>query len=477
MKYTRCLVLIIAAALFGVGFPQDAHPAAAQGGQDACPSLVQQALALADEACSGLTRNTACYGYTQVVATGWDAAALPNFASPGDTADLTRLASLATAPLDTATNQWGVAVLSLRADLPEMLPGQNVTFVLFGDAHLRSDVPPEAMAAPPPTCTAQVERAVNVRGGPGMQYPALGTAIGGENVTVTGRNQAGDWLRISFQGRNGWVYAPLLTLNCPLATLRAVTAEDANAYTAPMQAFYLTTGVGEPACAEAPRDGLLVQSPEGVTVHFRVNGVEIALSSTVFMRAEDENHLVIGVLDGHVDVISAGERTTLEVGYRLALSADAPPGQPEPWSNAVIRALPVRLLPHRITVPLIVPGTAAWVDSGVSVSAGQRFTLRAAGLVHPCTNLALPNCTFYGPVGGAGIASAVDPDPENVARYPLPNAQIPALVGRIGEGAPFLVGAGGAFTAEANGVLKFQVNDSPLDNNAGAFIVVITVVE
>ena len=33
---------------------------------------------------------------------------------------------------------WGVAVMSLQADIPNTLPGQNVTFILFGDVMIEN---------------------------------------------------------------------------------------------------------------------------------------------------------------------------------------------------------------------------------------------------------------------------------------------------------------------------------------------------
>ena len=53
---------------------------------------------------------------------------------------------------------------------------------------------------------------VNVRSGPGTNYPVVGRVSQGQTFTPDGRNQAGDWLRFSFTGGQGWVYAPLMTL-------------------------------------------------------------------------------------------------------------------------------------------------------------------------------------------------------------------------------------------------------------------------
>jgi hypothetical protein len=51
---------------------------------------------------------------------------------------------------------------------------------------------------------------------------------------------------------------------------------------------------------------------------------------------------------------------------------------------------------------------------------------------------------------------------------PLPSAPVGALVGRIGDGKPFLVGYGARFRAGEEGVLKFTINDVGLEDNTGA---------
>ncbi|MDI9549243.1 MAG: SH3 domain-containing protein, partial [Chloroflexota bacterium] len=70
-----------------------------------------------------------------------------------------------------------------------------------------TDTPPPP---PPPTPTPAAEVIINtnmnVRGGPGTNYNIIGAASAGERYVVTGRNDAGNWWQIDFQGQNGWVF-------------------------------------------------------------------------------------------------------------------------------------------------------------------------------------------------------------------------------------------------------------------------------
>ena len=52
---------------------------------------------------------------------------------------------------------------------------------------------------------------VNVRAGPGTGYAVMGTAAPGEWYRITGKNSDGDWWQINYNGRSGWLYAPLVT--------------------------------------------------------------------------------------------------------------------------------------------------------------------------------------------------------------------------------------------------------------------------
>lgn len=70
-------------------------------------------------------------------------------------------------------------------------------------------VPPATTPTPGPIVT--INNNMNVRGGPGTNYPVVGTASSGQQFPITGKNPAGDWWKISFSGKDGWVYGQLVT--------------------------------------------------------------------------------------------------------------------------------------------------------------------------------------------------------------------------------------------------------------------------
>lgn len=55
----------------------------------------------------------------------------------------------------------------------------------------------QTVATKPATTTATANRNANLRGGPGTNYPVAGGVRTGQALTITGRNQAGDWLQLA----------------------------------------------------------------------------------------------------------------------------------------------------------------------------------------------------------------------------------------------------------------------------------------
>ncbi|MBZ0288784.1 MAG: hypothetical protein K8I30_14295 [Anaerolineae bacterium] len=117
--------------------------------QTDCPAIVQTALDAAEVLCQNTGRNQACYGNIDI--TAQPQTDVPNFRFQvvGDTVNVSDLQSLKLSPMNEQTGAWGVALLRLQANLPDTLPGQNVTFLLFGDVEISSAVDPSDTAQKP----------------------------------------------------------------------------------------------------------------------------------------------------------------------------------------------------------------------------------------------------------------------------------------------------------------------------------------
>jgi len=108
-----------------------------------------------------------------------------------------------------------------------------------------------------------------------------------------------------------------------------------------------------------------------------------------------------------------------------------------------------------------VEGTRGWTDTGITVRRGQRVSFNTTGKV-----------AFRS--GG----DAVGPDgnfSEDKAGAPVPAAGVGALIGRVGNGAPFAIGANSqALMMPAAGRLFLGINDANTSDNSGNFSVTIS---
>ena len=77
---------------------------------------------------------------------------------------------------------------------------------------------PTAIPEPPtevPSPTSEVSKltanaGVNVRSGPGTNYPQVGRLQAGQTFVITGKNPTGDWWQFDFNGQSGWVLGELV---------------------------------------------------------------------------------------------------------------------------------------------------------------------------------------------------------------------------------------------------------------------------
>lgn len=77
--------------------------------------------------------------------------------------------------------------------------------------------PAQPTDTPAPTGPASVTLLtdMNVRGGPGTNYPVIGPGPAGESSPVVGRNSDGSWLQVEYPSSDGtgWVYAELVQVS------------------------------------------------------------------------------------------------------------------------------------------------------------------------------------------------------------------------------------------------------------------------
>lgn len=65
---------------------------------------------------------------------------------------------------------------------------------------------PAAVVAAAPSATGTVRTALRVRSGPGIRYQIAQVAVAGSSVNIVGRDTTGAWLKVQYNGAEGWMY-------------------------------------------------------------------------------------------------------------------------------------------------------------------------------------------------------------------------------------------------------------------------------
>jgi len=103
-----------------------------------CDDVIDQATDVIYEACGSTSRNEVCYGNVNADITARTGRTLDRFEHVGDIVPLADVANIELTAFDELTGEWGVALMRVQANLPDTLPGQNVTVLAFGGVSLNN---------------------------------------------------------------------------------------------------------------------------------------------------------------------------------------------------------------------------------------------------------------------------------------------------------------------------------------------------
>jgi hypothetical protein len=73
---------------------------------------------------------------------------------------------------------------------------------------------------PVPVARLTAGQNVNIRRGPGTNYPVIGSLRAGQSYDITGKNAAGTWWQLTFNGQPGWVIASLVSASGDAGTVQ-----------------------------------------------------------------------------------------------------------------------------------------------------------------------------------------------------------------------------------------------------------------
>ncbi len=250
------------------------------------------------------------------------------------------------------------------------------------------------------------------------------------------------------------------------------------------RSLLLQSGENPPSCPAGANTAIFRTDP-GVTTTLTVNGVGLTLAGAVaVVQALPGEEMRVMVLRGTVLVSAAGASQTVGVGQTTAipmggengLVAAGPPSPPAAFDPALIRYVPISACIDRIDVP----AGQRWTSTNIRLEAGQSFVLMASGLVRTIESLPWASPAGHPPADciAAGRDDWGDCKCRTLPKWgtcSMDETATMILLARVGDGEPFIVGAGGVFTAAESGVLQLGPNDNFFDDNVGSFHAIVIV--
>jgi uncharacterized protein YraI/predicted small lipoprotein YifL len=98
-------------------------------------------------------------------------------------------------------------------------PTATPTAVTASPTGSENEADPSPAAQEPRPQAVVIVDGLNIREGPGTDFTVVGGLARDNRVTLLARNEAGDWLQIERAEGTGWIYAPLVETDTPIAEL------------------------------------------------------------------------------------------------------------------------------------------------------------------------------------------------------------------------------------------------------------------
>lgn len=276
-------------------------------------------------ACESLQPNEICFGQASVELLA-DCEPVLTFDTPGELMSLDGVCVI-------RTYDSGMALMDIRPDT------DSVFIAAVGEIEMQT-VSGAAVGMP-----AILEVATDVYSGPGSQYAIIGSLDAGTEILVNACNCTRNWLRIvQADGTVGWVAARRVSLD---DTTLPEVAPDTPVY-GHWQAFTLTTG--------DQRSGILIQTQDE-PIPLQINGVQLDIDSTAFVRVTPADLMEIDVLAGQARIRTGERVVTVPAGGHVLIplaEQNVPVGNMmvELYDRDHIATLPLALLPQSIN-PMI----------------------------------------------------------------------------------------------------------------------------
>lgn len=296
--------------------------------QRLCEALVDNAMLQASENCIERDGEMSCYAYDNLSATHFDQSHLGTFIAPGNVADLATVHTIQSAAIDLEEDEWGVAYLQTRANLPTVTADESVRLFMLGEVFMENAIEGNPSISVDVVFITTTDGAL-LRDSPTDTGVTIATA---PNALVLEANALSDdrlWLRTSYEGQTAWVKRDELFPNdaidgLPLASAAAIdTTSSSNSA---FGSLYFSTG-GDSDCQEAPNT-LVIQTPLGQPTDLTINDIPIQFGSTVamgFSTVDGQDVMWITVIEGKVTLYPNTPQAVVIEGNHTTQAVVSPP--------------------------------------------------------------------------------------------------------------------------------------------------------
>lgn len=336
-------VLTLGLLLFGIGFAPVATIA------QACTPNLPQYIVRALRACRDLERNTACYGNGTVTPLMFEAAVEADlvFESSGDQISIDALQAITTGQTPLTSDTWGIATLTVQANLLAEQPRRVSQLWMIGDVRVTNLVPPL------PEVRLTSDGTLNLRIAPQPDADILEQIPLRGSVLANGRTQDGRWLRVFVPRTDtlAWASTGVVT---PSGDVNALAVVDVNTpFYRPYQIMSLTTGRADSPCDQVPDSGLLLQTPNDFDeVVFIINEATLRVTGTAFIQTQsDPRALIVNVLNGWVTIEANAQSERIPAGTRSLIPIGSVPNVPEGYDPTDLSDLPLEGLSVAFDIP------------------------------------------------------------------------------------------------------------------------------
>lgn len=195
------------------------------------------------------------------------------------------------------------------------------------------------------TLSAIATNNINLRAEPSTYAAIVGGLKNGEAITVLGRNETGDWLRLERDGERAWVFANLVNVDGDINSL--TTGDTLPA--APITTSEFTLGAAE-GCEDAVNSGLLLQSPLNEPKQVTVNGLPVGFNGTVLLKVVGSAIRVLNIDFNSAVAVGGADIEILSGGF-MDIGADGTATLLAAYSFDDLLGLPLDMLPVTVQRP------------------------------------------------------------------------------------------------------------------------------